>query len=66
MIKLPYRNHYSTSAYIYYYLMRINPFTNDMIKFQSNNFDVPDRQYTVTKQTIFLCKRINNNREKNF
>ena len=56
-------NHYSTSAYIYYYLMRINPFTNDMIKFQSNNFDVPDRQYADIKQTIFLCQRMNNNRE---
>ena len=56
-------NHYSTSAYIYYYLMRTNPFTNDMIKFQSNNFDVPDRQYTEIKQTIYLCQRMNNNRE---
>ena len=31
-------NHYSTSAYICYYLMRTNPFTDSMIKFQSNNF----------------------------
>ena len=56
-------NHYSTSAYIYFYLMRTNPFTNGMIKFQSNSFDIPDRQYTNIKQTLFLCQRRNNNRE---
>ena len=34
-----------------------------MIKFQSNNFDIPDRQYTDIKQTIFLCQKMSNNRE---
>ena len=56
-------NHYSTSAYICFYLMRANPFTNNMIKFQSNSFDIPDRQYSDMKQTIFLCQRMFNNRE---
>ena len=56
-------NHYSTSAYICFYLMRVNPFTNNMIKFQSNAFDIPDRQYSDMKQTIFLCQRMYNNRE---
>ena len=56
-------NHYSTSAYICFYLMRANPFTNNMIKFQSDNFDIPDRQYSDMKQTIFLCQKMNNNRE---
>ena len=56
-------NHYSTSAYIFFYLMRINPFTNDMIKFQSYAFDIPERQYCDIRQTIFLCQRMNNNRE---
>ena len=56
-------NHYSTSAYTCFYLMRANPFTNNMIKFQSNCFDIPDRQYANMKQTIFLCQRMNNNRE---
>ena len=56
-------NHYSTSAYILFYLMRANPFTNNMIKFQSNTFDIPDRQYADIKQTIFLCQNMNNNRE---
>ena len=56
-------NHYSTSAYICYYLMRINPFTESMIKFQSNNFDVPDRQFFDIGQTLILCEKNNNNRE---
>ena len=56
-------NHYSTSAYMYFYLMRANPFTNLMIRFQSNNFDVPDRQFTDIYQTIYLCQNLENNRE---
>ena len=56
-------NHYSTSAYMCFYLMRTNPFTNIMIRFQSNNFDVPDRQYIDMKQTIILCQSLGNNRE---
>ena len=55
-------NHYSTSAYICYYLMRINPFTESMIKFQSNAFDVPERQFSDIKQTLLLYEN-NNNRE---
>ena len=56
-------NHYSTSAYICYYLMRTNPYTNSMIKFQSNNFDAPDRQFATIYQTLTLCEKNNNNRE---
>ena len=56
-------NHYSTSAYICYYLMRTNPFTDSMINFQSNSFDVPDRQFSDLKQTLILCEKNNNNRE---
>ena len=56
-------NHYSTSAYICYFLMRTNPFTESMIKFQSNNFDVPERQFSDMKQTLILCENNNNNRE---
>jgi hypothetical protein len=56
-------NHYSASAYIYFYLIRAKPFTNNMIKFQNNAFDVPDRQYADIQQTLFLCQKVNNNRE---
>ena len=60
---LAHGNHYSTSAYLCFYLMRTNPFTNIMIRFQSNSFDVPDRQYTDIKSTINLCQNLGNNRE---
>ena len=43
--------------------MRTKPFTNNMIKFQTNSFDVPDRQYADIKRTIYLCQKGNNNRE---
>ena len=56
-------NHYSTSAYMCFYLMRTNPFSNMMIRFQSNSFDVPDRQYFDMKQTLNLCQNLSNNRE---
>ena len=60
---LSHGNHYSTLAYLCFYLMRANPFTNIMIKFQSNNFDVPERQYTDIKNTMILCQELENNRE---
>jgi hypothetical protein len=56
-------NHYSTSAYIIFFLMRTNPFTNNMIKFQSNAFDLPERQYFDIQQTLYLCQKMGNNRE---
>ena len=37
--------HYSTSGHILYYLVRMNPFTNIHLKFQSNKFDVPKRMF---------------------
>ena len=61
--ELVHGNHYSTSAYTCFYLMRANPFTNGMIKFQSNCFDLPDRQFFDIKQTIILCQNLSNNRE---
>ena len=56
-------NHYSTSAYITFYLMRINPFSNNMIKLQANDFDVPNRQFSNIFGTLELCEKYNNNRE---
>ena len=34
-----------------------------MIKFQSNNFDSPDRQFVDIKSTLSLCQKHKNNRE---
>ena len=37
--------HYSTSGYVLYYLVRMNPFTEEHLKLQSNQFDVPKRMF---------------------
>ena len=55
--------HYSNSAYVFYYLTRINPHTNNMLKFQGNNFEVPERQFNSVEATIYICPKSNNNRE---
>ena len=37
--------HYSTSGYVLYYLVRMNPFTEEHLKLQSNQFNVPKRMF---------------------
>ena len=56
-------NHYSTSAYVCYYLMRIMPFTHNMVKFQSGRFDEPDRQFLKIENTLYICENFKDNRE---
>ena len=57
--------HYSTSAYIYYYLMRINPYEQNMILLQENHFDSPARLFNcfVEAKSILLRENNNDNRE---
>ena len=40
-----YTTHYSNASFLIYYLIRINPFTDNQITLQVNKFDVPDRQF---------------------
>ena len=40
-----YTTHFSNSAFLMYYLIRINPFTDNQITLQVDKFDVPDRQF---------------------
>ena len=40
-----YGSHYSTSAYIMFYLMRIEPFTTLNMELQSGRFDCADRMF---------------------
>ena len=57
--------HYSTSAYIYYYLMRVNPYEQNMILLQVNNFDSPARLFNcfIETESILLRDDNNDNRE---
>ena len=40
-----YTTHYSNASFLIYYLMRINPFTDNQITLQDNKFDSPGRQF---------------------
>ena len=40
-----YGTHYSNSAYIFFYLMRINPYSQNLIKLQSFKLEDPDRVF---------------------
>ena len=40
-----YTTHYSNASFLIYYLIRINPFTDNQITLQGNQFDVADRQF---------------------
>ena len=40
-----YTTHYSNSSFLLYYLVRINPFTDNQITLQNNRFDSPARQF---------------------
>ena len=72
-LELPYDNeeqqnryhnyHYSLSEYIYYYLMRVKPFTEILLKYEDSNFDLPERQFYDIRQTLLLCENYEANRE---
>lgn len=53
-------SNYSTSAYICYYLMRIPPFTNIMIKLQNDKFDNPNRMFFSIKETKHIVCNYDN------
>ncbi|XP_071033257.1 lysosomal-trafficking regulator, partial [Parasteatoda tepidariorum] len=40
-----YGSHYSNSGTVLHFLIRILPFTYSFIKYQDNNFDIPDRTF---------------------
>ena len=56
-------NHYSTSAFIYYYLMRMNPYGQNMIKLQNFKIEDPDRIFNSYKELEVILKEVNDNRE---
>lgn len=63
----PFKNHYgvhySTSAILFYYIIRLSPITEDSIKFQNMHFDHPNRIFTSLKETWDILDRLYDNRE---
>ena len=49
--KFHYGTHYSNSAMVLHYLVRVEPFTSLHIELQSGRFDVADRQFHSVPQT---------------
>ena len=41
-----YTTHYSNASFLIYYLLRVNPFTDNQITLQVKKFDLPERQFT--------------------
>ena len=55
--------HYSTPAFIYYYLMRINPFGKNLIKLQNYKLEDPNRMFNSFREVENIFKTSNDNRE---
>ena len=55
--------HYSTSSYIYYYLMRNSPACQNMIKLQNYKQENPNRMFLSFKDTQRILKSSSDSRE---
>lgn len=55
-----YSNHYSNSATVLHFLVRLPPFTQMLIQYQDNNFDQPDRTFHSIANTWQLITRDSN------
>ena len=55
--------HYSNSAFIFYYLMRQEPYNTQLIKLQSYQCENPNRMFIGLKETIEILQTGNDNRE---
>ena len=58
-----FRLHYSNLAYIYYYLMWLNPYCQDMIKLQSYQNENPNRIFSSYKNIEYFFEKGIDNRE---
>ena len=56
-------SHYSTSSFVYYYLMRMSPFLENMIKLQNFELETPDRMFTSINETRKIVITLCDNRE---
>ena len=55
--------HYSTNGALYFYLSRMNPFTQSLIKFQSGTFDAPSRMFFSVNELLHTFETSEENRE---
>ena len=50
-----YGSHYSNSAIVLSYLLRVEPFTTLFLKHQGGKFDIPDRLFDSLDETWKNC-----------
>ena len=64
-LKFPcfYNIHFSNSSFVLYYLIRLNPFTNNQVLLQNGKFDVPNRQFNSFDECLHIIKKTNDSRE---
>ena len=55
--------HYSTSSYVYYYLMREEPFTTLLVKLQGYKQENPDRMFYSLEELLYILSNGHDNRE---
>ena len=56
-------NHYSSAAYVYYYLMRLNPYGQDLIKLQNYHNENPNRIFSSFENLEHILSSGIDNRE---
>ncbi|XP_013105656.2 lysosomal-trafficking regulator [Stomoxys calcitrans] len=52
-----YSSHYSNSGIVLHFLVRVPPFTSYFLRYQDNNFDLPDRTFHDLSTTFSLASR---------
>ena len=58
-----FNQHYSTGAFLYYFLVRLIPFTFQHIEFQAMSFDSPNRLFNSLNHSYSIYKITDDNRE---
>ena len=58
-----FNSHYSAAAFLYFYLVRVNPFAYNMIKLQAGEFDNPNRIFHSFYEILEVLLKYNDNRE---
>ena len=58
-----YTTHYSNASFLLYYLVRINPFTDNQITLQNNKFDSPGRQFSSIDELLKILSQTSQPRE---
>ena len=58
-----YTTHYSNASFLLYYLVRINPFTDNQITLQNNKFDAPARQFNSIDELLKILSSTSQPRE---